>query len=83
MILKSFSNLMTQYVCTVTEEDECEQNVNICGNHAMCINTPGSFCCKCMPGYKELKNRPEFTYDGQCLGTFLFTLLQDVFLRIL
>ena len=82
MILKSTSNLMTQYVCTGTE-DECEQNVGICGNHSMCINTLGSFCCKCMPGYKELTNRPEFTYDGQCLGTFLFTLLQDVFLRIL
>ncbi|XP_075758410.1 adhesion G protein-coupled receptor E1 isoform X3 [Pelodiscus sinensis] len=31
--------------------DECSQNSSICGLHSFCINTPGSYSCRCQPGY--------------------------------
>ena len=67
-------------MCTSTDTDECEQTLARCGNHAICINTIGSFYCLCEPGYKERSNKKEFNVlNGQCLGTnFLFTFLQEV-----
>jgi hypothetical protein len=31
--------------------DECKNGLNSCGNHAFCINIPGSYKCECEFGY--------------------------------
>lgn len=31
--------------------DECRTNKNICGEHAICLNTPGSHRCECDSGF--------------------------------
>ena len=31
--------------------DECSENNGGCDTHATCTNTPGSYECKCKPGY--------------------------------
>jgi len=35
----------------VTDVDECAVNNGGCNPLAICVNTPGSFTCSCMPGY--------------------------------
>ncbi|KAM9769281.1 adhesion G protein-coupled receptor E5 isoform 2-T2 [Menidia menidia] len=51
-----------------TDADECEDPVNVCGKHAECINTAGSFFCKCLHGFVHSKGMENFTVvDGQCV----------------
>ncbi|CAL8333816.1 unnamed protein product [Merluccius merluccius] len=59
---------MTGKTFLMLDTDECEQTLARCGNHAICINTIGSFYCLCEPGYKERSNKKEFNVlNGQCL----------------
>ncbi|XP_067416443.1 adhesion G protein-coupled receptor E1-like [Emydura macquarii macquarii] len=34
-----------------TDVDECSRDISPCGNNSHCINTPGSYTCKCFPGF--------------------------------
>ncbi|XP_029925797.1 nidogen-1 [Myripristis murdjan] len=38
--------------------DECREDPQICGSHAICNNQPGTFRCECVDGY-------QFASDGQ------------------
>ncbi|XP_029306242.1 nidogen-1 isoform X2 [Cottoperca gobio] len=47
---------------TCYDIDECSENPQICGSHAICNNQPGTFRCECEDGY-------QFGGDGQtCVG---------------
>ncbi|XP_068753897.1 latent-transforming growth factor beta-binding protein 1-like isoform X2 [Montipora capricornis] len=35
------------------DKNECELNGTICNYHSQCINTEGSYYCKCKPGYQR------------------------------
>ncbi len=42
-------------ICTIsspTDIDECSTNEHLCGENAVCENTPGSYRCKCKEGYE-------------------------------
>ncbi|XP_044070690.1 nidogen-1 [Siniperca chuatsi] len=43
---------------TCYDIDECRENPQICGSHAICNNQPGTFRCECIDGY-------QFASDGQ------------------
>ncbi|KAE8280427.1 Nidogen-1 [Larimichthys crocea] len=43
---------------TCYDIDECRENPQICGSHAICNNQPGTFRCECDDGY-------QFSSDGQ------------------
>ncbi|XP_054655579.1 nidogen-1 isoform X1 [Dunckerocampus dactyliophorus] len=43
---------------TCYDIDECRENPQICGSHAICNNQPGTFRCECEDGY-------QFGNDGQ------------------
>ncbi|KAI3363049.1 hypothetical protein L3Q82_011712, partial [Scortum barcoo] len=43
---------------TCYDIDECRENPQICGSHAICNNQPGTFRCECQDGY-------QFGGDGQ------------------
>lgn len=43
---------------TCYDIDECRENTQICGSHAICNNQPGTFRCECEDGYR-------FGTDGQ------------------
>ncbi|XP_028277886.1 nidogen-2 isoform X7 [Parambassis ranga] len=38
--------------------NECDEGLSTCGDHAQCVNLPGSHRCQCQSGY-------EFDYDGR------------------
>lgn len=47
---------------TCYDIDECREDPQICGSHAICNNLPGTFRCECEDGY-------QFGSDGQtCIG---------------
>ena len=48
----------TQCLFEPSEINECEKNP--CGQHASCVNTPGSFVCFC--------DEPFQMIDGECTG---------------
>ncbi|KAM9792237.1 nidogen-1-like [Neosynchiropus ocellatus] len=31
--------------------DECSAHAGVCGSHSVCVNQPGSFSCRCLPGF--------------------------------
>uniref|UniRef100_A0A8C1X199 Adhesion G protein-coupled receptor E1 n=1 Tax=Cyprinus carpio TaxID=7962 RepID=A0A8C1X199_CYPCA len=48
------------------DTDECVMDPGVCGNHAQCFNTPGSYYCNCDEGFQSTP--PNFTQTtGQCL----------------
>jgi len=42
--------------------DECDQDPNICGDTQQCVNTAGSYFCKCRHGF--------VWNDNECIGTY-------------
>jgi len=40
--------------------DECDQDPNTCGDTQQCVNTAGSFVCKCRHGF--------VWNDNECIG---------------
>lgn len=44
--------------------NECFGELNVCGAHALCENSPGSYSCQCNIGYI-------FDRNGKCVGKFL------------
>lgn len=55
----------------VVDIDECAQNPSICGN-GDCINTLGSFHCRCEDGYSVKPGEgPSCSDDDECyLGSY-------------
>lgn len=52
--------------------DECEEGIVVCGgggskNSSICLNTDGSYECRCAPGYA---GSPESTHG--CVGMFCY-----------
>ena len=46
------------HVCCFTDVDECRHAANpVCGSHASCKNTPGSFDCVCDPGFYSVNEK--------------------------
>uniref|UniRef100_A0AAY4EMS3 Adhesion G protein-coupled receptor L4 n=1 Tax=Denticeps clupeoides TaxID=299321 RepID=A0AAY4EMS3_9TELE len=43
-----------------TDDDECEKVAHICGNHATCSNTVGSYYCTCVGGFKSTDGKTDF-----------------------
>lgn len=52
--------------------DECKENPNVCGA-GECVNTLGSFHCRCEEGYSvKPDGGPQCTDEDECyLGTFI------------
>ncbi|NXY20167.1 AGRL4 protein, partial [Atrichornis clamosus] len=43
-----------------TDDNECENTTQPCGEHANCTNTVGSYYCMCMPGFKSSNGQQTF-----------------------
>lgn len=52
--------------------DECKENPNVCGA-GECVNTLGSFHCRCEEGYSvKPDGGPQCTDEDECyLGTYI------------
>lgn len=49
--------------------NECDETPGLCGSHAQCFNTMGSYYCQCESGYGDINGNINFTaFDGQCKG---------------
>ncbi|XP_051940843.1 adhesion G protein-coupled receptor E5 [Hippocampus zosterae] len=47
--------------------NECDETPGLCGSHAQCFNTMGSFYCQCQSGFMNINGNITFTaFDGQC-----------------
>ena len=46
------NHLSTQGVCFFPDVNECEEEINGCEENSLCINTDGSYECKCKDGYR-------------------------------
>ncbi|XP_056228400.1 adhesion G protein-coupled receptor E1-like [Seriola aureovittata] len=50
------------------DDDECQNSLESCGEHADCFNTNGSFYCQCKRGFTNINKKVNFTLrdGGQC-----------------
>ena len=44
--------------------DECQDDPDLCGAYAECVNFDGFFDCQCFPGFQQLA-------DGYCQGKLM------------
>lgn len=51
------------WVLLLSDVDECELGGHSCDGHASCLNVPGSFSCRCQPGWVG----DGFECHGECL----------------
>ncbi|XP_012584391.1 PREDICTED: EGF-like module-containing mucin-like hormone receptor-like 2 [Condylura cristata] len=52
---------------TCQDVEECQQYSQICKSHSICINTQGSYTCKCLPGFElNLKDPKQCTDVNEC-----------------
>lgn len=63
IIMLFLSTLSKIYLSFITDINEC-LNSNSCPANAICTNTPGSYSCRCKPGYQW--------NNGQCKGKVIF-----------
>ncbi|XP_072462638.1 adhesion G protein-coupled receptor E2-like [Notamacropus eugenii] len=47
--------------------DECQLSTSICKPHGLCKNKPGSYMCKCKPGFAPSKKNPNYVCIGKAL----------------
>lgn len=56
--LNATSFIDLPYKNTFTDVDECQHEGDLNGHHChsntKCVNTPGSYECECLPGYKQV-----------------------------
>ncbi|XP_037113021.1 adhesion G protein-coupled receptor E5 [Syngnathus acus] len=58
---------MTKEENRCVDVDECEEIPGLCGKHAQCFNTNGSYYCQCEPGFHNINRNTTFTgTNGQC-----------------
>ena len=58
------SKRISAYLCiniVNSDIDECEEGLFYCAYGSECINTPGSYRCQCLDGYRA-------DVDGRCIG---------------
>ena len=57
-----------------TDDNECGNLTQSCGENANCTNTQGSYYCMCAPGFRSSSNEDKFiTNDGTtCIGKFSY-----------
>ncbi|XP_066202938.1 adhesion G protein-coupled receptor E2-like isoform X3 [Saccopteryx leptura] len=48
---------------TCDEVDKCQLNPRICKGHSICVNTQGSYTCKCPPGVEISPEDPKLCKD--------------------
>ncbi|XP_014448119.1 CD97 antigen isoform X1 [Tupaia chinensis] len=48
---------------TCQDIDECQQNRKLCKPHGVCVNTPGSYTCRCLPGFALQQKGPMLCAD--------------------
>ncbi|KAM8764622.1 adhesion G protein-coupled receptor E5 [Rhynchonycteris naso] len=48
---------------TCEDMDECQLNPRICKGHSICVNTQGSYTCKCPPGLEMSPEDPKLCKD--------------------
>lgn len=55
-----------------TDDNECGNLTQPCGENANCTNTEGSYYCMCAPGFRSSSHQDRFiTNDGTiCIGKF-------------
>lgn len=55
-----------------TDDNECGNLTQPCGENANCTNTEGSYYCMCVSGFRSSSNKDRFiTNDGTiCKGKF-------------
>ncbi|KAI5091018.1 epsin-3 isoform X2 [Silurus meridionalis] len=58
---------MTVPLCTkpAAYEDECKEEIDVCGNNAVCTNTIGGYYCQCETGYQNNKRKLYFTAEDE------------------
>uniref|UniRef100_UPI00358E08AB fibrillin-2-like n=1 Tax=Myxine glutinosa TaxID=7769 RepID=UPI00358E08AB len=55
----SFHPLLNATHCV--DVDECQENPKICADGGQCVNSPGSFSCSCLNGYRSnIRNSGQF-----------------------
>ncbi|XP_012584393.1 PREDICTED: EGF-like module-containing mucin-like hormone receptor-like 2 [Condylura cristata] len=55
----------SENTCQVVQQ--CKQNPQICKGNSICINTQGSYTCKCQPGFEFNPKHPkQCTYVDEC-----------------
>lgn len=68
------TSLMTLYhviLFKLEEINECDDQ-KVCGDNAVCFNTPGSYYCQCREGFENKYGAKNFTaVKGHCLGESL------------
>lgn len=58
----------------MTDDDECQNVTNICGERGNCTNTGGSYYCTCVSGYASTGLEQFQPNDGtECIGNVSFT----------
>lgn len=73
-------SLLYAFLFKPTDEDECSDTPDICGENANCTNTNGSFYCQCLPGFRNIRGLVNFTGgNGLCLGEYLYVCMSCVF----
>ena len=63
----SLFSLIKIDILFLTDEDECSEK-DVCPDRSKCINTPGSYSCKCPSGYKFQNG----LCDGKMSSSFAF-----------
>ena len=68
LILQPLGGFLTDSSTLCADVDECEETTdNSCDKHARCINTEGSYTCKCLKGYQSTAVNST-AFAGQCIG---------------
>lgn len=64
---------VTAHVCSVSDMDECADNVNLCEN-GQCLNAPGGYRCECEMGFTPTED------SKACQGASPSVLFFSIFL---
>ncbi|KTG38403.1 hypothetical protein cypCar_00018230 [Cyprinus carpio] len=57
---------MTDGLLSLTDIDECKDNLDICGTNAQCRNKVGSYNCECHQGYSNYGNNQSKCIEMSC-----------------
>ncbi|XP_076977708.1 adhesion G protein-coupled receptor E5 isoform X2 [Tamandua tetradactyla] len=48
---------------TCKDVDECQKIPRLCNSRSICVNTPGSYTCQCLPGFQNKPDNPKLCAD--------------------